>query len=50
MQKAILNVFNNVLGSVREPILMLDTSLKVVGANPSFYHNFRVTPENTKVH
>ncbi len=48
MQKAILNVFNNVLGSVREPILMLDTSLKVVGANPSFYHNFRVTPENTE--
>jgi hypothetical protein len=33
MQKAFLNEFNNVLGSVREPLLVLDTSLKVVGAN-----------------
>lgn len=48
MQKAILNVFNNVMGSVREPLLILDNSLKVVGANPSFYHNFHVTPENTE--
>jgi transcriptional regulator with GAF, ATPase, and Fis domain len=48
MQKAFLNVFNNVMGSVREPLLVLDTRFKVVGANPSFYHNFCVTPENTE--
>ncbi|MCA1795035.1 MAG: PAS domain-containing protein, partial [Desulfobacteraceae bacterium] len=48
MQKAFLNVFTNVMGSVREPLLVLDTSLKVVSANPSFYQNFCVTPENTE--
>ncbi len=48
MQKAFLNEFDDVLGSVREPLLVLDTSLKVVGANPSFYKNFCVSPENTE--
>ncbi len=48
MQKAFINVFNNVLGSVREPLLVLDTGHKVVGANPSFYKHFCVTPENTE--
>ena len=48
MHKAFLNVFYDVLESVREPLLVLDTSLKVVGANPSFYTHFRVTPENTE--
>lgn len=41
-------MFTNVLGSVREPLLVLDTSHKVVGANPSFYKNFCVTAENTE--
>ncbi len=48
MQTAFLNVFEDVLGSVREPLLVLDTSLKVVGANPSFYKHFCVIPENTE--
>ncbi len=48
MQKTFINVFNNVLGSVREPLLLLDTSHKVVGANPSFYKNFCVTQKNTE--
>ncbi|EMS80355.1 sigma-54 interaction domain-containing protein [Desulfotignum phosphitoxidans] len=48
MQKAFINVFNNVLGSVREPLLLLDTSHKVVGASPSFYKNFCVTQKNTE--
>ncbi len=48
MQKAFINVFNNVLASVREPLLVLDTSHKVVGANPSFYKNFCVNQENTE--
>ncbi|MFO7990512.1 MAG: sigma 54-interacting transcriptional regulator [Desulfotignum sp.] len=48
MQKAFLTVFDDVMGSVREPLLVLDTSLKVVGANPSFYKHFHVTPENTE--
>ncbi len=47
-QEAFLNLFDDVLGSVREPLLVLDTSLKVVGANPSFYKHFCVTPENTE--
>jgi chemotaxis protein methyltransferase CheR len=33
---------------VREPLLVLDNSYKVVGANPSFYKNFCVTQENTE--
>jgi transcriptional regulator with GAF, ATPase, and Fis domain len=48
MQKAYINAFEDVLGTVREPLLVLDTSLKVVKANPSFYKHFRVTPENTE--
>ncbi|MFO7911488.1 MAG: sigma 54-interacting transcriptional regulator [Desulfotignum sp.] len=48
MQKAYIKAFDDVLESVREPLLVLDTSLKVVSANPSFYKHFHVTPENTE--
>ncbi|MBU0971637.1 MAG: sigma 54-interacting transcriptional regulator [Proteobacteria bacterium] len=48
MQKAFLDIFNNILGSVREPLVVLDVYLKVVDANPSFYKTFCVTPEETK--
>ena len=36
------------LGSIREPLLVLDSDLKIVKANPSFYHTFNVTPEETE--
>ncbi|MBA3013202.1 MAG: sigma 54-interacting transcriptional regulator [Proteobacteria bacterium] len=48
MQKAFLDIFNNILGSVREPLVVLDVNLKVVDANPSFYKTFYVSPEETK--
>ena len=34
--------------SAREPILVLDSSLRVVTANDSFYKKFRVNPEQTE--
>jgi hypothetical protein len=33
--------------TAREPFLILDSNLKVIGANESFYNNFRVTKEET---
>ena len=47
MQNEFLQIFNNILGSIREPLLVLDSSLKVMGANPSFYKTFSVKPEET---
>jgi len=41
-------IFNNILGSVREPLLVLDSDLKVVKANNSFYQAFNVKPEETE--
>ncbi len=37
----------NIVATVREPLVVLDASLKVVSVNRSFYQNFRVTPEDT---
>lgn len=34
--------------TAREPFLILDLSLKIVGANESFYKNFRVSKEETE--
>jgi chemotaxis protein methyltransferase CheR len=45
---AFLEVFNGVLGSVREPLVVLDSDLKVVKANHSFYRTFKITPEETE--
>jgi chemotaxis protein methyltransferase CheR len=36
MQKSFMEIFNNILGSIREPLLMLDSDLKFVRANHSF--------------
>jgi PAS domain S-box-containing protein len=38
----------NILGTVREPLLVLDTDLRVISANRSFYRIFQVTPEETE--
>ncbi|MFA6010669.1 MAG: sigma 54-interacting transcriptional regulator [Desulfobacteraceae bacterium] len=37
--------FENILGSLREPILMIDSNLKVVKANGPFYRTFNLSPE-----
>jgi chemotaxis protein methyltransferase CheR len=37
-------VFDNIMGAVREPLVVLDAELKVVKANRSFYQMFNVQP------
>ena len=48
MEKAFLEIFDRILGSIREPLVVLDPDLKVIKANPSFYHTFNVNPEQTE--
>jgi len=43
-----IEVFNNILGSVREPLVVLNSDLKVVKANDSFYKTFNVKPDETE--
>lgn len=47
MQKAFLDIFNSILNSIRELLMVLDSNFKVVAANPSFYKIFCVTPQET---
>jgi two-component system CheB/CheR fusion protein len=37
----------NIVNTVREPLIVLDGDLKVVSASRSFYEHFRVSPEET---
>jgi transcriptional regulator with GAF, ATPase, and Fis domain len=46
--QAFIEIFDNVLGSVREPLVVLDSDLKVLKANHSFYRTFKVKPEETE--
>ncbi len=48
MQKSFMEIFNNILGSIREPLVVLDADLKVVKANHSFYQTFNVKPDETE--
>jgi len=48
MLKSFLEIHNNILGSIREPLILLDSGLKVVTANPSFYRTFNVKPDETE--
>ena len=48
MQQSFLDIFNSILSTVREPLVVLDANLKVVDANPSFYKTFCVTPQETE--
>ena len=43
-----IDVFDNILGSIREPLLVLDSDLKVVKANHSFYRTFNVEQDKTE--
>jgi PAS domain S-box-containing protein len=38
----------SIVETVREPLVVLDTNLRVMSANHSFYQTFKVTPEDTK--
>ena len=48
MSNAFMGIFNSILGSVREPLMLLDSTLKIVKANHSFYRTFNVNPEQTE--
>ena len=40
-------IFEDVVNTVREPILVLDSDLRILFANRNFYDSFKVTPEET---
>src|SRR2546423_407624 len=44
----IQNFAQNIVDTVREPLLMLDTTLRVQSANRAFYQTFHVSPEETE--
>jgi chemotaxis protein methyltransferase CheR len=46
--RSFLEIFDDILASIREPIVVLDSALKVVKANPSFYQTFDVKPDETE--
>lgn len=47
-QNVILHYFETLTDTAREPILILDSNLKVLGANQSFYKVFKVLPRQTE--
>ena len=40
-------IFEDIVETIREPLLVLDSDLKVILANESFINSFKVTPEET---
>ncbi|MGA8178737.1 MAG: sigma 54-interacting transcriptional regulator, partial [Desulfobacterales bacterium] len=46
--QASIEVFDNFLDSIREPLVVLDSNLKVVKANDSFYRTFNAKPDETE--
>ena len=48
MLKTPVDFFASILDSIREPLLILDSDLKVVKANWSFYRTFSVEPDETE--
>jgi PAS domain S-box-containing protein len=45
--KEALEYAESIVETVREPLVVLDTDLKVISVNPSFYQTFKVKPEET---
>ncbi|MDQ1708055.1 MAG: two-component system, LuxR family, sensor kinase FixL [Pyrinomonadaceae bacterium] len=43
-----LDYFQNIVETVREPLVILDSDLRVTGASRSFYNTFSVTKEETE--
>ncbi|MGM0540687.1 MAG: PAS domain-containing protein, partial [Thermodesulfobacteriota bacterium] len=48
MPRTSLEIFNSILGSIREPVIVLDQDLKVVTANNAFFNTFDVSPDETE--
>ncbi len=48
MKQDFLKLFDSILDSIREPLLVLDADLIVVMANDSFYRTFDASPEHTE--
>ncbi len=48
--KAIGTYAQDIVDTVREPLLMLDTTLRVQSANRAFYQTFHVSPKETENH
>ncbi len=46
--KTVETCSQNIVDTVREPLLMLDTTLRVTSANRAFYQTFHVSPEETE--
>jgi PAS domain S-box-containing protein len=46
--KDALDYAENIISTIREPILVLDADLRIISANTSFYNIFLVTPEETR--
>src|SRR5476649_1973177 len=44
----IQNYAQNIVDTVREPLLILDKTLRVRSANRAFYQTFHVSPEETE--
>ena len=43
-----LDYAESVVATVREPLLVLDSDLRIISANKSFYRNFSTTPGETE--
>jgi len=41
-------IFDNIMGAVREPLVVLDSDLQVVKANHAFYQTFALRPDETE--
>ena len=48
MQKNFLDIFTDILSSIREPLVVLDADLKIVKANHAFYMTFCTKQEETE--
>ena len=48
MEKAFLQIFEDILGSVREPLVVLSIDFRVIKANQAFYSIFDVNPDETE--
>jgi two-component system, chemotaxis family, CheB/CheR fusion protein len=46
--QAALNYAGSILDTLREPVLVLDSGLKIISANRAFYQFFKVRPEKTE--
>jgi len=46
--KAALQYADNIISTIREPLLVLDDKLRVISASRAFYQTFQVKPEETE--